>query len=93
MGIQTKIKRVCAARVFPRLTPVALNSDWFIVLFTSVTIGQSNYFGFGFTTLNWKPLQLVHCRGGGGEGLNIIVMATDSEPIKGQLKPIGRLFW
>ena len=26
------------------------------MLFTSATIGQSNYFGFGFTTLNWKPL-------------------------------------
>ena len=24
--------------------------------FTSVAIGQSNYFGFGFTTLNWKPV-------------------------------------
>ena len=27
-------------------------SDWFIALFASVVIGQSNYFGFGFTTLN-----------------------------------------
>ena len=26
------------------------------MLFTSVVIGQSNYFGFGFTTLNWKSL-------------------------------------
>ena len=25
------------------------------MLFTSVAIGQSNYFGFCFTTLNWKP--------------------------------------
>ena len=32
-------------------------SDWFIVLFTTFVIGQSNYFGFGFMTLNyWKPL-------------------------------------
>ena len=25
----------------------ALSSDWLIVLFVSVVIGQSNYFGFG----------------------------------------------
>ena len=29
----------------------ASSSDWFIGLFTTVVIGQSNYFGFGFTTL------------------------------------------
>ena len=34
----------------------ASNSDWLVVLFTSIAIGQSNYFGFGFTTLNWKQL-------------------------------------
>ena len=26
------------------------NSDWLVVLFTSVVIGQSNYFGFGSMT-------------------------------------------
>ena len=30
----------------------ASSSDWYIGLFTIVEIGQSNYFGFGFTTLN-----------------------------------------
>ena len=25
----------------------ASNSDWLVVLFTSIAIGQSNYFGFG----------------------------------------------
>ena len=34
----------------------ASNSDWLVVLFTSVAIGQSNYFGFGFTTRNCKVL-------------------------------------
>ena len=29
------------------------------MLFTSVAIGQRNYFGFGFTTLNWNPLYFV----------------------------------
>ena len=29
------------------------------MLFTSVTIGQNNYVGFGFATLNWKPLYHV----------------------------------
>ena len=39
----------CAWR---RLHVFALNSDWFIALFAPVVIGQSNYFGFGFTTLD-----------------------------------------
>ena len=46
MGIQTKTALGVS------------NSNWLVVLFTSVAIiiGQSNYFGFGFTTLNWKLL-------------------------------------
>ena len=39
----------CAWR---RLNVFALNSDWFIALLAPVVIGQSNCFGFGFTTLN-----------------------------------------
>ena len=30
--------------------------DWFIVLFVPVVIGRSNCFGFGFSTVIWKPL-------------------------------------
>ena len=64
MGIQTKINCAFAAHVFHawhQLHVFASNSDWLVVLFTSVVIGHSNnqsnyYFGFGFTTLNWKPL-------------------------------------
>ena len=37
----------------------ASSFDWFIWLFTAVVIGQSNYFGFGFTTLKWKPLYIA----------------------------------
>ena len=51
---KTKTNRALLARVFPRLAPVnvfASNSDWFIVLFTSVVVDRSNYFGFGFTAL------------------------------------------
>ena len=46
------------SRAWRRLHELALNSDWFIALFASVVIGKSNYFGFGFgfTTVNWKPL-------------------------------------
>ena len=33
--------------------------DWFNVLSVSYVIGQSNYFGFGFTTLKRKPLYQV----------------------------------
>ena len=47
---QTKTNRDLLARVFPRLALVKVNvfvssSDWLIELFSSVVIGQSNYFG------------------------------------------------
>ena len=50
------------SRAWRRLHVFASNSDWLVVLFTSVAIGQSNYFGFGFTTLNWKLLYLAISR-------------------------------
>ena len=43
-------------RAWYRLRGFTLSSHWFIVLFTFVMIGHCNCFGFGFTTLNWKPL-------------------------------------
>ena len=52
---KTKTNRDLPARIFPRLVLVhvfALTSDWFIGLLTTDVIGQSNYFGFGITTLN-----------------------------------------
>ena len=51
----TKTNRDLPARVpraWRRLHVFASSSDWFIELFTTVVIGQSNYFGFGFATLN-----------------------------------------
>ena len=48
------------SRAWRQLHVFASNSVWLVVLFTSVTIGQSNYLGFGFTTLNWKPLYCTH---------------------------------
>ena len=45
----------CLHAFSPRLAPVHVfdsSSDWFIGLFTTDVIGQSNYFGFGFTALN-----------------------------------------
>ena len=50
---KSKTDHVLLARVFPRLALLHVfgsSSDWFTVLFASVVIGQSNY--FGFTTLN-----------------------------------------
>ena len=38
---------------------VTSSFDWFNVLSVSYVIGQSNYFGFGFTTLKRKPLYLM----------------------------------
>jgi len=34
----------------------ASSDDWFVLFFVPAVIGQSNYFGFGFTTLIYKPL-------------------------------------
>ena len=50
-----KTNRELHARIFPRFMPshvIASNSDWFFALFASVVIGQSNCFGFDFTTHN-----------------------------------------
>ena len=35
---------------------IAMNCDWFIVLFVPVVIGRNNCFGFGFSTVIGKPL-------------------------------------
>ena len=45
------------SRAWHRLHVFTSSSDWFIGLFPTVVIGQSNY--FGFTTLNWKPLYQI----------------------------------
>ena len=56
---ETKTNRDLPVRVFSpwrRLHVFASSSDGFIGLFTTVVIGQSNNFGFGFTTVKRKPL-------------------------------------
>ena len=50
------LARIFNSRAWHRRHVFASSSDWFIGLFTTAVIGQSNYFGFGFTTLKWKPL-------------------------------------
>ena len=58
----------------------------------SFVIGQSNYFGFGFTTLNWKLLEMevnVSSFGGTSSGLDksSLMHSTSFElfhPIKNQ---------
>ena len=61
---QSEVKLIVAFphaffRVWRRLH-FASSSDWYVALFRSVVIVQSNYFfnwfGFDFKTLNWKPL-------------------------------------
>ena len=59
--IRSKTKANCDALacIFPRFASATCNYfsfDWFNVLSVSYVIGQSNYFGFGFTTLKRKPL-------------------------------------
>ena len=47
------------SRAWRRWRVFALSSHWFVLLFTFVVIGHCNCFGFGFTTLNWKPFYLL----------------------------------
>ena len=43
-------------RTSSELQLIARNCDWFIALSAAVVIGRSNCFGFGFSTVIWKPL-------------------------------------
>ena len=51
------------SRALCRLCVITSSFDWFTGLSPSFLIGQSNYFGFGFTTLNWNSLYLGKLRG------------------------------
>ena len=44
------------SRALSELQAIAGNCDWLIALSAPVVIGQSNCFGFGFSTVIWKPL-------------------------------------
>lgn len=44
--------RFTFSRALRQLQVVAYSFDWFSVLSASFVIGWSNYYGFGFTTLN-----------------------------------------
>ena len=60
--IITKTKTNCtsyaqSSRSLSKLQAIARHSDWFIPPFAPVVIGRSNYFGIGFLTVIWKPLQ------------------------------------
>ena len=46
-----------SSRALSEFQVIARKGDWFIVLFAPVdVIGRSNCFGFGFSTVIWKPL-------------------------------------
>ena len=59
---ESKLKPIIApctrdfSRVSRGLQVIARNCDWFMALFVPVVIGLSNCFGFGFSTVIWKPL-------------------------------------
>ena len=59
------VARACTfSRALCRLRVIALSFDWFTGLPPSFLTAQSNYFGFGFTTLNWEPLyQMIRPNG------------------------------
>ena len=44
------------SRASSELQVIARNCDWFMALFAPAVIGGSNCFGFGFSTVIWKPL-------------------------------------
>ena len=44
------------SRASSELQVIATNCDWFMAMFVALVIGQSDYFGFGFSTVIWKPL-------------------------------------
>ena len=44
------------SRASSELQVIARICDWFMALFVPVVIGRSNCFGFGFSTVIWKPL-------------------------------------
>ena len=46
------------SRALSKFQIIAGKCDWFIALFAPFVIGRSNYFGFGFSTVIWKPLYL-----------------------------------
>ena len=47
------VVRACTfSRALRRLRVITSSFDWFTGLSPTFLIGQSNYFGFGFTTLN-----------------------------------------
>ena len=51
------VARACTfSRALCRLRVITLSFDWFTGLSPTFLIGQSNYFGFDFTTLNWNSL-------------------------------------
>ena len=47
------------SRASSELQVIAKKCDWFMALFVPVVIGRSNCFGFGFSTVIWKPLYIA----------------------------------
>ena len=48
------------SRASSELQVIDKNCDWFIELFAPVVIGRGNCFGFGFSTVIWKPLYVCN---------------------------------
>ena len=55
------VARACTfSRALCRLRVTTSSFDWFTGLYPFFLIGQSNYFGFGFTTLDWNLLSSTY---------------------------------
>ena len=63
--LQVKPKPIVRARAWTfsrslcRLRVITSSFDWFTGLSSSFLIGQSNYFGFGLTKLDWNSLYFI----------------------------------
>ena len=62
------------SRALSKLQMIARNSDWFMALFVLAVIGQSDYFGFGFSTV-LQPREY-------GNPLITLGITSLSEPLK-----------
>ena len=58
------------------LQVIARNSDWFIALSSLVVIGRSYYFGSGFSTVIWKPLEKKMCIDAALQNLSLTSVLT-----------------
>ena len=64
------------SRALSELQVIARSCDWFIALSAPVVISRRNCFGFGFSTVIWKPLYPKPCYIVRNDALKWVLPAT-----------------